>query len=51
MSEASHMLVDVDDLWIKLGREAIEAGSKVATHDNLDRINMSVLLFPVLSDI
>ena len=49
--EASHMLVDVDDLWVKLGKEAVEAGSKVATHDNLDRINTSVLLFSVLFDI
>ena len=48
LSEASHMLVDVDDLWVKLDREAVEAGSKVATHDNLDRINTSVLLFSVL---
>ena len=51
LSEAGHMLVDVDDLWVKLGREAFEAGSKVATHDNLDRINTSVLFLLVLFDL
>ena len=37
--EASFMLEDIDEAWIKLGREAFETGSRVATIDNLDSIN------------
>ena len=37
--EVSFLLEDVDEIWAKLGREAHEAGTKLASMDNLDRVN------------
>ena len=39
LSEAGFMLEDVNDVWDKLGKEALEGGTRVATINNLDRIN------------
>ena len=40
LTEASFILEDANEVWDKLGKEAIEAGTRVATVNNLDRINM-----------
>ena len=40
LTEASFILEDANEVWDKLGKEAIEAGTRVATANNLDRINM-----------
>ena len=39
LMEASFLLEDVDEIWDNLGKEAVKAGSRVATLDNLDRVN------------
>lgn len=39
LSEASFMLEDISEVWFKLGKEAVEAGTRVATVHNVDRIN------------
>ena len=33
------MLEDINEVWLKLGKEAVEAGTRVATVNNVDRIN------------
>ena len=39
LSEASFMLEDISEVWFKLGKEAVEAGTRVATVHNVNRIN------------
>ena len=33
------MLEDASEVWDKLGKEAVEAGTRVATVNNVDRVN------------
>ena len=40
--EANFMLEDIDEAWIKLGKEAYEAGTKVATIYNMDAVNAAL---------
>ena len=39
LMEISFLIEDVDEIWAKLGREANEADTRLASHDNLDRVN------------